>query len=254
MRTMRFSASFDLLSTTLMHDGVALSRLTMTAASCTNTKGKLSGKLGNFVVEDLRREDLHFREKLGLRDRSRSVVEFEFQTFDTGAQDFPGHEYFLLLEMSSTRLVYMKDFIEDLRVYMAQEPLLQSIMGKTASAVAESAKKAAGQHWGKGLTKVELKLVNPLVVLPVDEAGEEHLAADLGEITLKNTFETLDDIRAERFQVVVKAMNLQEGAGRYLVENVDLALKGQRSVQHEGVGNLMMALEVSDLNLSLIHI
>jgi hypothetical protein len=38
-------------------------------------------KLGNFVVEDLSRADLFFREKLGLRDKSRSVVEFEFETY-----------------------------------------------------------------------------------------------------------------------------------------------------------------------------
>ena len=95
----------------------------MTAASCayeSHLTGRLSGKLGNFAVEDMRREDLHFREKLGLRDKSRSVVEFEFQTYDTGSKDFPGYEHFLRLEMSSTRLVYMKDFVEDLRAYVVR--------------------------------------------------------------------------------------------------------------------------------------
>ena len=166
----RISASFELLSAVLMRDGVPLTRMAMAAARCTyesECTGKLSGKLGDFVVEDMRRADLHFQEKLGLRDKSRSVVEFEFQTFDTGGADFPGHEYFLSLEMSSTRLVYVKDFIEDLRRYMAEEPLIRSIMGKTATAVAESAKKAAGDHRrGQGLTKVLLKLVNPQVSVP----------------------------------------------------------------------------------------
>jgi len=163
----RISASFELLSAILMRDGVPLTRMAMTAASCkyeSECTGTLSGKLGDFVVEDLRRADLHFPEKLGLRDKSRSVVEFEFQTFDTGGADFPGYEYFLSLEMSSTRLVYVRDFIEDLQAYIEQEPLIRSIMGKTATAVAESAKKAAGHHRrGHGLTKVSLKLVNPQV-------------------------------------------------------------------------------------------
>jgi hypothetical protein len=165
----RISASFELLSAVLMRDGVPLTRMAVTAARCTyesECTGKLSGKLGDFVVEDMRRADLHFPEKLGLRDKSRSVMEFEFQTFDTGGADFPGHEYFLSLEMSSTRLVYVKDFIEDLRRYMAEEPLIRGIMGKTATAVAESAKKAAGHHRrGQGLTKVSLKLVNPQVIV-----------------------------------------------------------------------------------------
>jgi len=167
LKKSRISASFELLSATLMRDGVPLTRLAMTAASCqydSYLTGKLGGKLGDFVVEDLRRDDCHFGEKLGLRDKTRSVIEFEFQTYDTSATDFPGYEYFLWLEMSSTRLVYVKDFIEDLRIYMSEEPLMSGIMGKTASAVAESAKKAAGHHRrGRGLTKVELKLVNPQV-------------------------------------------------------------------------------------------
>ena len=54
------------------------------------------------MVKDLRCDDLHYYEKLGLRDKSRSVVEFEFQTYDTGAEDFPGYEYYLSLVMSST--------------------------------------------------------------------------------------------------------------------------------------------------------
>ena len=212
------SASIELLSATLMRAGLPVVRLAMTAARCKYEQGrngsKTSGKLGNFVVEDMRRADLHFPEKLGLRDKSRSVMEFEFQTFDTGRADFPGHEYFLSLEMSSTRLVYVKDFIEDLRRYMAEEPLMSGIMGKTATAVAESAKKAVGQRrQGKGLTKLELKLVNPLVVLPVDEAGDEHLVMDLGEIVLKNRFETAGHLREEHFDVEIKAMNLQEGGG-----------------------------------------
>ena len=92
------------------------------------------------------------------------MVEFEFQTFDTGAGAFPGYEYYLSLEMSSTRVVYVKDFVEDLRAYLAEEPLMSGIMGKTATAVAMSAKKAAGYYRsGIGLTKVDLKLVNPQV-------------------------------------------------------------------------------------------
>ena len=253
-QVMHVTASIEMLSATLMREGLPLVRLAMTAAKCKHEQGihgcRTSGKLGNFAVEDLRRDGLHFREKLGLRDKSRSVIEFEFQTYDTSAKDFPGYEYFFSLEMSSTRLVYVKDFVEDLRMYIEDEPLIRGIMGKTASAVAESAKKAADHHLGKGLSIIELKLTNPLLVLPVDEAGEEHLAADLGEITLKNSFETHEGTRTERFEVCIKAMNLQEGAGRYLMENVDIALTGKRSVQKQGFGNLIMELRVSDLNVA----
>jgi len=129
--------------------------------------------------------------------------------------------------MSSTRLVYTRDFVEDIRAYMEEEPLMSGIMGKTATAVAESAKKAVGnRRQGKGLTKVDLRLVNPLVVLPVDEVGDEHLVVDLGEITLKNAFETLETVRHEHFIVAVKALNLQAGGGSHLMENVDIDLKG----------------------------
>jgi hypothetical protein len=248
------SASIEMLSATLMRAGLPVVRLAMTAARCKYEQGrngsKTSGKLGDFVVEDMRRADLHFQEKLGLRDKSRSVMEFEFQTFDTMGADFPGHEYFLSLEMSSTRLVYVKDFIEDLRAYIEQEPLIRGIMGKTATAVAESAKKAAGHHIGKGLTKVSLKLVNPLVVLPVDEAGDEHLAADLGEITLTNSFEIRDGKREESFEIGIKAMNLQEGSGGYLMENVDIGLTGKRGIENGRFGNFVTELRVSDLNVA----
>ena len=51
----------------------------------------------------------------------------------------------------------------------SEEPLIRSIMGKTASAVAESARKAAGYHRrGKGLTRVHVKLVNPQVKTSLD--------------------------------------------------------------------------------------
>jgi hypothetical protein len=191
-----------------MRDGVSLARMAMSAASCTydsHLTGKLSGKLGDFVVEDLRGDNLYFREKLGLRDKSRSVIEFDFQTYDTAAKDFPGYEYFLSLQMSSTRLVYVKDFIEDLRIYITEEPLMSGIMGKTANAVAESAKKAAGHHrLGKGLTKVHTKLINPLVVVPIDDCGGAYVVADLGEITLKNHFEANDGKRLEFFQIEIE--------------------------------------------------
>jgi hypothetical protein len=204
----RITASFQLLSATLMRDGVSLARMAMSAASCTydsHLTGKLSGKLGDFVVEDLRGDNLYFREKLGLRDKSRSVIEFDFQTYDTAAKDFPGYEYFLSLQMSSTRLVYVKDFIEDLRIYITEEPLMSGIMGKTANAVAESAKKAAGHHrLGKGLTKVHTKLINPLVVVPIDDCGGAYVVADLGEITLKNHFEANDGKRLEFFQIEIE--------------------------------------------------
>ena len=248
-------ASIQSLGATLMRDGRAVVRMEMTGASCMYegaTQGsKTSGKLGNFVVVDLSGEEgqSRFREKLGLRDTSQSVVTFTSHRYAAGSEGYPGYDSMLEVEMSSTRLVYMRGFMEDLRQYMSEEPLISSIMGMTASAVAESAKKAAGHHRrGQGLMKVRCRLVNPLVVLPVDEGREEALVADLGEILLENRFEGGGDGgRSEHFAVQVKAMNLQEAGGSYLMEKVDLSLDGARMLESAGVSKLHAHLDVSDL-------
>ena len=251
----KVTSSFQSLGATLMRDGRAVVRMEMTGASCMYegaTQGsKTSGKLGNFVVVDLSGEEgqSRFREKLGLRDTSQSVVTFTSHRYAAGSEGYPGYDSMLEVEMSSTRLVYMRGFMEDLRQYMSEEPLISSIMGMTASAVAESAKKAAGHHRrGQGLMKVRCRLVNPLVVLPVDEGREEALVADLGEILLENRFEGGGDGgRSEHFAVQVKAMNLQEAGGSYLMEKVDLSLDGARMLESAGVSKLHAHLDVSDL-------
>eukprot|EP00960_Hanusia_phi_P059490 764183-Hanusia_phi.AAC.1 len=187
-QALKVTASIRLLSATLLRAGDTVVKMAMTAAGGEYQSGPsgsvISGKLGNFVVEDLRRGGLCFKEKLGLRDTSKSVVEFRYRTYDPAGEDHPGYDSSLEVEMSSTRLVYTRGFVEDVQAYIASEPLINSIMGKTATAVARSARRAAGHHSaGLGLMKVRCQLVNPLVILPVSEEEEQHLVADLGEIT-----------------------------------------------------------------------
>ncbi|KAJ1487470.1 hypothetical protein T484DRAFT_1786606 [Baffinella frigidus] len=256
---MQVSASIQSLSATLMRDGAAVVRMEMTAASCkyegAAQGSKTSGKLGNFVVVDLSREEGHFKEKLGLRDTSQSVVTFQSHRYVSGSEGYPGYDSMLVVEMSSTRFVYTRGFMEELRQYISEEPLIGSIMGMTASAVAESAKKAAGHHRrGQGLMKVKCRLVNPLVVLPADEGREEALVADLGEILLENRFEAGSEGRAEHFAVQVKAMNLREAGGSFLMENVDLALDGHRVLASSGAtpqGPMVVEATVSDVLASV---
>ena len=128
---------------------------------------------------------------------------------------------------------------------------MSGIMGKTASAVAESAKKVAGHHRrGQGLMKLRCKLVNPLVLLPVDDRGSEHLVADLGEITLENRFEVEGEERQEHFEVAVEAMNLQEGGtDSFLMEKVDVKLVGERIMasRKAPVGRVLLSAEISSM-------
>lgn len=239
-----------------MRDGSAVVRMEMTAASCkyegAAQGSKTSGKLGNFVVVDLSREEGHFKEKLGLRDTSQSVVTFQSHRYVSGSEGYPGYDSMLVVEMSSTRFVYTRGFMEEVRQYISEEPLIGSIMGMTASAVAESAKKAAGHHRrGQGLMKVKCRLVNPLVVLPADEGREEALVADLGEILLENRFEAGGpEGRAEHFAVQVKAMNLKEAGGGFLMENVDVGLDGSRRLDALDISVLQASLAVSDVKVA----
>jgi hypothetical protein len=109
--------------------------------------------------------------------------------------------------MSSMRLVYQQRFIFALRRYFVEMKEMRSLLHVTASTAANLAKGAAEQlgttnrksmfllsiFWSSFLTlppvRYTCNLYNPFVVMPRNFRSRELLEADLGRITIFNTFQ-----------------------------------------------------------------
>eukprot|EP00698_Gefionella_okellyi_P001882 TRINITY_DN1171_c0_g3_i1.p1 TRINITY_DN1171_c0_g3~~TRINITY_DN1171_c0_g3_i1.p1 ORF type:complete len:4247 (+),score=1107.78 TRINITY_DN1171_c0_g3_i1:46-12786(+) len=206
------------------------------------------GSLGKVCIVDLTAAaDSNHQAVLsfdGTSHEGTDVVDFSYEEFaDTRVCDSE-----LRLRTKAVRVVLMPTFVEGMRSYFMDGPLLRAVLAMSAAKVAESGSQAL-----KKLTprmKVDVEVACPLIVLPrADVKSRSMCLIDLGNVAVRTAF----DQHASVHTVLFTRLNIAVGKSFDDVTRIldEINVKLDISLPFEAIHPKRITGRLSDVTLHM---
>ncbi|KAK4875461.1 hypothetical protein RN001_011883 [Aquatica leii] len=150
-----------------------------------NIKKEVEGRLGSMSLLDLTLQGQLYKERF--LTSGKQALRFNYVKYYNN--EIPTYDAQLKLEMSSVFYVHTKRFIVELQAFFQHFTQLQSVM-QGIRAAASSQKIIQN----KNRLSIILQAGAPVIVLPVSSRSSDLLIADLGRLSLTNTFKYSGDL------------------------------------------------------------
>ncbi|KAI9725458.1 MAG: hypothetical protein M1828_003129 [Chrysothrix sp. TS-e1954] len=196
----RIKANLQKIAVILNNDGIGLATLSLSTASVGLTlMGKtmrLGAKVGSLsLVDDVNQgaaPDSPLRQLLAIQ--GDELADFSYETFDTAAETYPGHDSTVYLRSGSVKVNFVTEPFRKIMDFAVKFGKMQAIFNAARQAAANQAgqiqETASKMHF-------DIQISTPIIVFPTmttsTSPGRDTLTAYLGEIYATNKFLPLDD-------------------------------------------------------------
>ncbi|XP_012842600.1 PREDICTED: uncharacterized protein LOC105962815 isoform X1 [Erythranthe guttata] len=152
----------------------------------------IEGTLGNFRLCDLSLGSDHSWGWLcDLRNQeAESLIQFTFNSYSIGDDDYEGYDYSLSGRLSAVRIVFLYRFVQEITAYF-----MELATPHTEEAI-KLVDKVGGIEWliqkyevdGASAVKLDLLLDTPIIVVPRNSLSKDFMQLDLGHLRIRNAF------------------------------------------------------------------
>lgn len=249
----------------LNDDGVLLSTLTLSTADIAilfrDNSMRMAARVGSLsLIDELHRDraDPSFANLLSIE--GDELVDMAMETFDPHDAQYPGYDTYLWLRCNTLKLVYVPEPYADIVAFFAKMASMKSVYLVAADAASNQASQLQARQ---GLTKYDILIKSPIVVLPQDIHGSDQLRAHLGEMYAHNVIKRKDTtyestLEAGLRQIRVVSLLTHEGQQHTLrmLDDVHVALTLKEEAPMsltptDATHTLQFSASISDITMSL---
>lgn len=261
---MKVRANFKGISVVLQQESGKLASFTLSeliANMINEEKGMtVDGSLGNLILKDHSTPDTHYPEIMGIKaSGDKSLIKFVYRQENTGNLPEPTFTKFLDAHVESIQFVYIAKFITQLQSYATEGAIMDALHAgsERATEYAKTAVEAASQSIE--LMKLNVNVISPHVIVPVNPTSTDNLSAKLGDISIENTLDSTDSEEKawlEQYDIKIQDLNMsssKQGLSPQILEEVNMTIMFSRAVlnkNHE-IPNMDLVVGISDMKLRL---
>lgn len=177
----------------LNDDGALLSTLTLSTATIAlllrGSTMRLAARLGSLSLRDERereRGETDFADLLSIE--GHELVDFAMETFDERDAHYPGYDTSLWLRCNTLKLMYIPEPFAELVAFFSKFAEMKAVYDAATSAASAQASHLQAQQ---GMTRYDVLVRSPIVVMPRAMGTVDRLTAHLGELYAHNSFAPL---------------------------------------------------------------
>ncbi len=190
---LRVKVKLTSINLVLNEDGFRLATLSLSAADVTVLLRAptihVAARLGNLTFFDDFSADSP-REMLSIQ--GDELADFQYETYDPDNEvAYPGYDTLVKLRSGSLKFTFIEEPVHRILLFFSKFAKMKAVYDAAAASAAQRATEMSDK-----LPKMHYDILvkTPIVVFPRDEvASDDKIVANLGEIHLKNSFESLDD-------------------------------------------------------------
>ena len=221
------------LKATLMKGGSKFVKSELTnsvvrAAVHTNNEIKLSGYLGNILVDDYSNNTL-WKEIVVNTGENNRILEFWFETVNADIKNDSLAKIIITLQISSVRVIFLSKFLKSLLGYLTELSQMQNLLSSTA----KKAKKTAETVSSTASTQLiifDISVANPQVIIPSNSNDRSnYVVANLGDISITNKLEKVDSgVMLDSIKMKISDISMfsihrdKDPKRRDIIENTDI--------------------------------
>lgn len=262
----RVKVKLSSINLRLNDDGTLLSTLTLSTADAAlllrGSTMRLAARVGSLsLLDEIDREraDPSFANLLSIE--GEELVDFAFETFDPQDAQYPGYETSIWLRSNTLQLLFVPEAYADLLGFFAKLAKMKAVYD--AAKTAASAQASQLQN-SRGLTRYDVLVKTPIVVLPHDLRTRSHITAHLGELYAHNGFVTKDGICSSTLDAGLRQIRLKSFLTRNddddvheltMLDDINLSCRLTENmplgVNDEGEHTQQFSAHMSDINVKL---
>eukprot|EP00761_Pharyngomonas_kirbyi_P006243 gb/GECH01006249.1/.p1 GENE.gb/GECH01006249.1/~~gb/GECH01006249.1/.p1 ORF type:complete len:2936 (+),score=680.48 gb/GECH01006249.1/:1-8808(+) len=217
---------------------------------------KVKGELGNILIQDYSTKDTHYPEIMSIKDgKEKSLITFDYRQENVKHLAEPAFTKFLDAQVEAIEFVYIAKFVTQLQTYATEGAIMEALQAgsERASEAAKTAVETASQSIE--LFKMNVKVVSPHVIVPVNPTSAENFSAELGDIEISNQLHhTSENAWYEKYDISIRELNVsssKKGITPQILEQVNMNILFSRSVLDENhtIPNIDADLDISDMKL-----
>lgn len=173
----------------LNDDGTRLATLSLQAADVSVLlRGpfmRVAAQLGNLSLTDDFQSDNLPEYKLLLSIEGDNLADFSYEKYDASESTYPGYDSQVYLRTGSFRLVFVEDPIHRILRFLTKFARMKAVYDAATSAAAQSATEIQQQA---NRMRYDILAKTPIIILPRNGQSSDAIVANLGEMSVKNTF------------------------------------------------------------------
>lgn len=200
---MRIKFKLSSILLRLNDDGELLSSLELSTADIAlllrENSMRVAARIGSLSLKDEKprqRADPSLANLLSIE--GDELVDFAMETFDVHDEQYPGYDTSIWLRCNTLKLVYAAEPFADIIEYFAKLAKLKAVYDVAKTAASAQASQLQSSH---GLTKYDVLVRSPIVMIPHDMDSHDRMTGHLGELYAHNHFTK----QAEKFESTLQA-------------------------------------------------
>lgn len=195
----------------LNDNGTLLSTLTLSTANIAlllrANSMRLAARIGSLsLLDEIVREraDLSFSKLLSIE--GDELVDFALETFHPDDAQYPGYDTFVWLRSNTLKIVLVPEAYADILGFVTKFAKMKAVYDAAKTAASAQASQLQKTH---GLTRFDVLVKTPILVMPYSLNSKDHMTGQLGELYAHNTFDTKDKVCLSTLQAGLRQIHLK---------------------------------------------
>ncbi|WFD18280.1 Vacuolar protein sorting-associated protein 13 [Malassezia caprae] len=261
---MRIKIKLSSILLRLNDDGELLSSLELSTADIAlllrENSMRIAARIGSLSLRDEKprqRIDASLANLLSIE--GDELVDFALETFDAHDEQYPGYDTSIWLRCNTLKLVYMAEPFADMVAYFAKFAKLKAVYDVAKNAASAQASQLQSSQ---GLTKYDVLVRSPIVVIPYDMSSRNRMTGHLGELYAHNHFSKQADKLESTLQAGLRQIHLESAIESQdqlhelsMLDNVDIELQMLDHMppkdSEEPLRTTRFSASMSDVNMAL---
>ncbi|WFD25298.1 Vacuolar protein sorting-associated protein 13 [Malassezia nana] len=208
---MRIKIKLSSILLRLNDEGVVLSSLELSTADIAlllrENSMRIAARIGSLSLRDEKPRDRVEPSTANLLSiEGDELVDFAMETFDVRDEQYPGYDSSIWLRCNTLKLVYMTEPLADMMAYLAKFTRMKAVYDVAKNAASAQASQLQANQ---GLTKYDVLVRSPIVVIPYDMSSHDCITAHLGELYAHSRFTKEADKLASTLQAGLRQIHLE---------------------------------------------
>lgn len=226
----------------LNDDGTRLATLSLQAADVSvllrGPSMRVAARLGNLSLTDDFEGSQNSLYKQLLTIEGDNLADFQYEKYDSNDGTYPGYDSLVYLRSGSFRFNFVEAPLHRILRFLTKFGRMKAVYDATTNAAAQQAAQLQGQA---NKMKYDILVRTPILVFPRAIDSYDAIVANLGEMSVENTFSTEGGMTLTRIDAALSKIRLssrglvgQEETEVRMLKDVDLSfdivmIEGDRS-------------------------
>lgn len=240
----------------LNDDGTRLATLSLQAADVSVLlRGpfmRVAAQLGNLsLTDDFQSDNLPEYKRL-LSIQGDNLADFSYEKYDASEATYPGYDSQVYLRTGSFRLVFVEEPVHRILRFLTKFARMKAVYDAATTAAAQSATEIQQQA---NKMRYDILAKTPIIILPRNGQSSDAIVANLGEMSVKNTFSKDKEQSLTHIEAGLRKIRLASLTGSgdaaseiQMLKDVDLGfdITMVENADRDGQGSDRPDTEVSD--------